>query len=142
MLDGVVPFPPEFAARYRQKGYWEDRPLRDVFAEICSRYSTRVDGDQTLMYAKLDARSTHLALNLLDLGFKPLDRIVVFAISSLPGGESVRSFVESRCLRHSCSGQGLRLCSPYSSYSRGNRRHSALASSWAMHRLVPFPYVR
>ena len=33
MLDGVVRFPPEFAARYRAKGYWEDRSLRDVFAE-------------------------------------------------------------------------------------------------------------
>ena len=24
MLPGVVPFPPEFAARYRAKRYWED----------------------------------------------------------------------------------------------------------------------
>lgn len=80
MLEGVVPFPPEFAARYREKGYWEDRPLKDVFAEVCSRYANRVaiiDGEQTFTYAELDARSTNLALNLLDLGFKPLDRIVV-----------------------------------------------------------------
>jgi non-ribosomal peptide synthetase component E (peptide arylation enzyme) len=27
MLDGVTPFPAEFAARYRELGYWEDRPL-------------------------------------------------------------------------------------------------------------------
>jgi len=27
MLDGVTPFPAEFAARYRALGYWEDRPL-------------------------------------------------------------------------------------------------------------------
>ena len=25
-LPGVTPFPPEFAARYRSRGYWEDRP--------------------------------------------------------------------------------------------------------------------
>ena len=31
MLDGVTPFPAEFAARYRALGYWEDRPLFDGF---------------------------------------------------------------------------------------------------------------
>jgi hypothetical protein len=29
MLDGVTPFPAEFAARYRALGYWQDRPLFD-----------------------------------------------------------------------------------------------------------------
>jgi 2,3-dihydroxybenzoate-AMP ligase len=80
MLEGVVPFPPEFAARYREKGYWEDRPLRDVFVEICAHYANRValiDGERTFTYAELDAGATNLALNLLDLGLKPLDRIVV-----------------------------------------------------------------
>ena len=33
-LPGVVPFPPEFAARYREKGYWRDVSLRDEFAAI------------------------------------------------------------------------------------------------------------
>ena len=32
MLDGVVRFPAEFAARYRVKGYWEDRSLAATFA--------------------------------------------------------------------------------------------------------------
>jgi 2,3-dihydroxybenzoate-AMP ligase len=80
MLEGVVPFPPEFAARYREKGYWEDRPLRDVFAESCARYAERVaiiDGEQVFTYAELDARATNLALNLLDVGLRPLDRVVV-----------------------------------------------------------------
>jgi 2,3-dihydroxybenzoate-AMP ligase len=80
MLEGVVPFPPEFAARYREKGYWGDRPLRDVFAEICSRYAERVavvDGERVFTYAELDTYATNLALNLLDLGLKPFDRIVV-----------------------------------------------------------------
>src|SRR5919108_991732 len=80
MLEGVVRFPPEFAARYRAKGYWEDRSLRDTFAEIFARYSDRmaiVDGDRQVTYAELDERSTRLALNLLDRGLKPLDRVVV-----------------------------------------------------------------
>ena len=80
MLDGVVRFPAEFAARYRVKGYWEDRPLRDVFADAFAQYADRVaivDRDRRITYAELDQRSSRLALNLLDEGLKPLDRVVV-----------------------------------------------------------------
>ncbi len=80
MLDGVVRFPPEFAARYRAKGYWEDRSLRDVFDEAFIRYAGRIaviDGQRLVSYAELNERATRLALNLLDEGFKPLDRVVV-----------------------------------------------------------------
>ena len=80
MLDGVVRFPPEFAARYRAKGYWEDRCLRDTFDEIFARHANRVaviDREQSVTYAQLNERSTRLALNLLDAGLKPLDRVVV-----------------------------------------------------------------
>jgi 2,3-dihydroxybenzoate---[aryl-carrier protein] ligase len=80
VLDGVVRFPPEFAARYRAQGYWEDRSLRDTFDEIFTQHADRVaiiDRDQTVTYAQLGERATRLALNLLDEGLKPLDRVVV-----------------------------------------------------------------
>jgi 2,3-dihydroxybenzoate-AMP ligase len=80
MLDGVVRFPPEFAARYRAKGYWEDRSLRDVFADVLAQYADRVaiiDGETSVTYAQLDERSERLALNLLDEGLRPLDRVVM-----------------------------------------------------------------
>jgi 2,3-dihydroxybenzoate-AMP ligase len=80
MLDGVVRFPPEFAARYRAKGYWEDRSLRDTFDEIFARHTDRVaiiDRDQHVTYAQLNDRATRLALNLLDEGLTPLDRVVM-----------------------------------------------------------------
>lgn len=80
MFEGVVPFPPAFAAHYRARGYWEDRSLRDVFTEVCSQYAGRValiDGEQVITYAELDAQATNLALNLLALGLQPLDRVVV-----------------------------------------------------------------
>src|ERR1051326_1688608 len=80
MLPGVVPFPPEFAARYRAKGYWEDRSIASVWAEYCRLYGERVaiiDGPVQATYADIDARATNLALNLLELGIKPLDRLVV-----------------------------------------------------------------
>lgn len=80
MLDGVVRFPPEFAARYRAKGYWADRSLTDTFADIFAKYADRVaviDRGQSVTYAQLDERATRLALNLLDEGLKPLDRVVM-----------------------------------------------------------------
>src|SRR5215470_5431531 len=80
MLEGVVRFPPEFAARYRAKGYWEDRSLAATFDEVFVKYADRVaiiDRDQSITYARLDEHSARLALNLLDRGLKPLDRVVV-----------------------------------------------------------------
>jgi len=80
MLGGVVRFPPDFAARYRARGYWEDRPLRDVFDKVFLRFHDRIaviDGERAVTYGQLDERSTRLALNLLELGFQPLDRVVV-----------------------------------------------------------------
>ncbi len=80
MLPGVTPFPPEFAAHYRAKGYWEDRTIASVWEDCCRLYADRiavVDGEVEVSYAQLSARATNLALNLLDLGIKPLDRLVV-----------------------------------------------------------------
>jgi len=80
VLEGVVPYPPEFAARYRERGYWEDRSIADHFREAFARFADRVaiiDGERVVTYAELDAASDRLALNLLDLGLEPLDRVVV-----------------------------------------------------------------
>jgi 2,3-dihydroxybenzoate-AMP ligase len=80
MLKGVVPFPPEFVQRYRDRGYWSDKSLAEEFRIVLKRYADRValiGGDRTITYAELDQLSDNLALNLLDLGLKPLDRVVV-----------------------------------------------------------------
>ena len=80
MLKGVVPFPREFAQRYRDRGYWSDKSLADEFRLVFKRYADRValiGGDRSITYAELDQLSDNLALNLLDLGLKPLDRVVV-----------------------------------------------------------------
>ncbi len=79
MLQGFVPFPPEFAARYRQKGYWADRSLAQEFDAVYKRFAHRtvlVDGDREFTYAELDSVTSNLALNLLDIGIQPLDRVV------------------------------------------------------------------
>jgi 2,3-dihydroxybenzoate-AMP ligase len=79
MLDGVVPFPPDYAARYRAKGYWRDQSLAQEFDAVFKRFADRIaliDGDTVLTYADIDRISSNLALNLLKLGLKPLDRVV------------------------------------------------------------------
>jgi 2,3-dihydroxybenzoate-AMP ligase len=80
MLQGVVPFPPEFAQRYRARGYWADKSLAQEFDVVFRRYANRValiDRDRSFTYAEVDQLSSNLALNLMDLGLKPLDRVVV-----------------------------------------------------------------
>ena len=79
MLPGVVPFPPEFAARYRAKGYWRYQSLAQAFDVVFERYADRVaiiDGETVLTYAEVDRLSTNLALNLWALGMRPLDRVI------------------------------------------------------------------
>src|SRR5260370_18538833 len=80
MLDGVTPFPAEFAARYRALGYWEDRPLFDGFTVALAAYADRVavvDEAGPVTYGQLSERSERLARVLLDCGLEPLDRIIV-----------------------------------------------------------------
>src|SRR5436305_498739 len=80
MFPGVTAFPPEFAARYRARGYWEDRAIASVWEEMCRRYPGRIaviDGDQAIGYEALNRTATNLALNLLDLGIRPRDRLVL-----------------------------------------------------------------
>jgi 2,3-dihydroxybenzoate-AMP ligase len=79
MLEGFVSFPPEFARRYRERGYWRDQSLAQEFAVVFERFATRtalIDGTRRYTYAELDRLSDNLAANLLALGLKPLDRIV------------------------------------------------------------------
>ena len=79
MLEGFVPFPAEFAQRYRERGYWQDRTLAQEFAAVFSKFADRtalVDGPRRYSYADVDRLSDNLALNLLALGLKPLDRVV------------------------------------------------------------------
>src|SRR5882762_4804973 len=80
MLPGVTPFPPEFAARYCAKGYWEDRSIARVWEDCCRNFANRiavVDGDAQITYQELTVGATNLALNLIDLGIRPLDRLIV-----------------------------------------------------------------
>jgi 2,3-dihydroxybenzoate-AMP ligase len=78
-LPGVVAFPAEFAQRYRERGYWQDKSLAAEFAVVFQEYKDRValiDGEHRFTYRQIDEASDNLALNLLELGLQPLDRVV------------------------------------------------------------------
>ena len=79
-LAGVTPFPPEFAARYRERGYWEDVPLGRFYAGVFASHGDRVamvSGEERVTYSELNERVDHLARHLLEMGVVPLDRWVV-----------------------------------------------------------------
>jgi len=80
MLTGFTPIPPEFAARYRAKGYWLDKAMGRYFREVFDRWGDRiavVAASQQVSYRELGDRIDHLARHMLDLGVAPLDRVVV-----------------------------------------------------------------
>src|SRR6266478_1443590 len=77
MLEGVVPFPPEFAKRYRERGYWADKSLAQEFKAVFERYADRIaliDRDRSITYAELDCSSTNLALQ--KIGCIPIAALV------------------------------------------------------------------
>jgi 2,3-dihydroxybenzoate---[aryl-carrier protein] ligase len=79
-LPGVTPFPPDFAVRYRARGYWEDVPLGRFYADVFATHGNRVamvSGEERVTYSELSECVDHLALHLLDMGVAPLDRWVV-----------------------------------------------------------------
>jgi 2,3-dihydroxybenzoate-AMP ligase len=80
VIEGVVPFPPEYAAMCRARGYWRDKTLVHEFAAVFEAFAGRVaviDGDAQYSYADVDRISDRLALNLLELGLGPLQPAVM-----------------------------------------------------------------
>jgi 2,3-dihydroxybenzoate-AMP ligase len=79
-LAGVTPIPPDFAARYRERGYWEDVPLGRFYDGVFTSHGESlalISGDQRVTYKELKERIDRLALHLLELGVAPLDRWVL-----------------------------------------------------------------
>ncbi|MCC6608118.1 MAG: AMP-binding protein [Burkholderiales bacterium] len=80
LLEGCVPFPPEFAERYRRKGYWKGRTLDAWFDEWTARFGERIavvsDGER-VTYAELARRVDRVAHSLAALGLRPRDRVLM-----------------------------------------------------------------
>jgi len=68
------------AARFRERGYWQDRPLiahyEDAFASFADRVAI-IDDTESITYDELRVRALHVARRLVDVGLRPRDRVVV-----------------------------------------------------------------
>ncbi|MEU6561327.1 (2,3-dihydroxybenzoyl)adenylate synthase [Nocardia nova] len=90
LLDGFVPFPAEFADRYRAAGYWRGEPLGELLRTAARTWPRRTAVHTPagpLDYAELDRRADRMAAGLLAAGIESGDRVVV----QLP---NVTEFVE------------------------------------------------
>ncbi len=79
MLDGVVGWPPEFARRYRERGYWRGEPLGDALDRSLAAHADRlavVDGDRRITYRELATLVDRLALHLAASGISDGARAV------------------------------------------------------------------
>jgi 2,3-dihydroxybenzoate-AMP ligase len=79
MLQGCTAWPEESARRYRRQGYWADITLYGMLLRSVAAAPDRialVQGTRRLTYAELRSAIDRLAGRLIDLGFRPLDRVV------------------------------------------------------------------
>ncbi|WP_444944589.1 (2,3-dihydroxybenzoyl)adenylate synthase [Microbulbifer sp. ZKSA006] len=75
-----TPWPESMARRYRDLGYWQDKPLTDILRESCARDANAtaiICGGRHFSYAELDQFSDNLARSLRLRGLKPYDTALV-----------------------------------------------------------------
>lgn len=85
VADGVVPYPPEAAERYRAAGYWTGQTFPALLDAAVADHGARTavvgtgpSGAERWTYAELDARARGLAAGLAEIGVAPGDRVVVW----------------------------------------------------------------
>jgi 2,3-dihydroxybenzoate-AMP ligase len=79
-LDGFVPWPEEWAGRYRREGYWRGETLGGLLRTWAAEHNDRVavtGGGVAMTYSELDAAADRLAFGLRRLGIGKGDRVVV-----------------------------------------------------------------
>lgn len=79
-LPGWVPWPPEFAARYRALGYWRGENLYRSLARGAQAHPERIAvvcGERRWSYAELDRRARRFAAGLRRIGIAPRDRVLL-----------------------------------------------------------------
>ncbi|GGW20677.1 2,3-dihydroxybenzoate-AMP ligase [Streptomyces capoamus] len=87
MLEGFVPWPAEFAERYRAEGYWRGRTLYDLLRSAAHEHRERtavVAGGLRLTFGRLLARVDETAAGLYGLGIRPGDRVIVHLPNQAP----------------------------------------------------------
>lgn len=80
MLEGCVPWPENFAERYRAAGYWPQTTLGELPAQWAQAYGERIaliHGEERVTFVQLSERVDALARALVGHGLRAGDRAVV-----------------------------------------------------------------
>ncbi|WP_411752636.1 AMP-binding protein, partial [Serratia sp. (in: enterobacteria)] len=74
MTIAFTPWPEEFARRYRERGYWIDRPLTDILSRQANNDAVAmIDPQRSLSYRQLEQLSDRLGAALLRRGLQSGD---------------------------------------------------------------------
>jgi 2,3-dihydroxybenzoate-AMP ligase/mycobactin salicyl-AMP ligase len=79
-LEGFTPYKKEDADKYNRLRWWAGIPMGDFLdkaADIYPEKEALVDGEMRLTYGRLKDLTDKLAIGFIDLGIKPLDRVLV-----------------------------------------------------------------
>lgn len=77
MSIAFTPWPESFAKKYREKGYWTDRPLLDLIDNAPQENVAVICGERSLNYQDLCSQSKRLAVYFQDLGLRAGDTALV-----------------------------------------------------------------
>jgi 2,3-dihydroxybenzoate-AMP ligase len=86
MLDGMVAWPPEYAARYKTRGYWRGVSIADVFDQSIRRHAhleALVDGTRRITYRQLGSMVERIALHFAERGIATGRRVIFQLPNSL-----------------------------------------------------------
>jgi len=80
MLEGATPYREDDAREYTERRWWSGLTLGDLLDRAAYLHPSReafVDRENRLTYAQAKEKADRLAIGLMDLGIRPLDRVLV-----------------------------------------------------------------
>ena len=80
LLKGFTAYKKEDAEKYNRLGWWPGLTLGDLLdkaADICPNKEALVDDKSRLTYSKVREMTDRLAISLMELGIKTMDRVLV-----------------------------------------------------------------
>ena len=80
LLEGTVPYSDEDVKNYLRRGWWRGWTLSDYFDRAADVHPAKegfVDVETRMTYGRARELSQRLALALLDIGVRPLDRVMI-----------------------------------------------------------------
>ncbi|MFJ2618280.1 (2,3-dihydroxybenzoyl)adenylate synthase [Glutamicibacter sp. NPDC087344] len=96
MLDGVTPYPADFAERYLAQGYWSDRTLDGILRDTAARRADHpavIDGERTVSYVELVSRIDVSQATLAARGIAAGDRVIIHVPNVLEFFDAVYSVI-------------------------------------------------